>query len=300
MKKVLLAMALSVSLSGMAQVMTVNSVERLNLPAGSATRVAAISPQGDYVLLTSDENRGLTRYDLTTGATQSLTSAAGAGFDVKISPDGQNVVYREATIGSNHLRMLSLQTTNLATGVKRELIKPTHDLQGYSVDNATAATVTKGKFKAQAMAQAKADKKTPVLSVKNQQLMLTTNGKTRVFSPNGQNYSYIWPSISPDGSKALYYVCGLGAYVCNLDGTGLQRIGYLRAPVWYDDNTIVGMNDKDDGEFIYASTIEVMTLDGQHQTLTDDSIVAMYPHVSNGKIACSSPAGEAYIINVTK
>ena len=74
----------------------------------------------------------------------------------------------------------------------------------------------------------------------------------------------------------------------------------MRAPVWYDDNTIVGMMDKDDGEFIYASTIVAATLEGTTQVLTDDSSIAMYPHATSGKIVFSTPAGEAFIINVTK
>ena len=60
------------------------------------------------------------------------------------------------------------------------------------------------------------------------------------------------------------------------------------------------MMDLDDGEFIYASTIVAATLDGKTQTLTGDDIIAMYPHATDGKIAFSTPAGEAYIINVTK
>jgi len=77
-------------------------------------------------------------------------------------------------------------------------------------------------------------------------------------------------------------------------------VGKMRAPVWYDDNTVVGMIDLDDGEFIYASTIVAATLDGKTQTLTDDATIAMYPHAAAGKIVFSTPAGEAYIINVTK
>jgi hypothetical protein len=60
------------------------------------------------------------------------------------------------------------------------------------------------------------------------------------------------------------------------------------------------MMDKDDGEFIYASTIVAATLDGTTQTLTGDETIAMYPHAADGKIVFSTPAGEAYMINVTK
>ena len=130
--------------------------------------------------------------------------------------------------------------------------------------------------------------------------MITINGKTRNLSPNGNQFSYLWPSLSPDGTKVLYYLAAHGTYVCDLDGSNAHKVGKMRAPVWYDDNTIVGMLDLDDGEFIYASTIVAATLDGTTQVLTDDATIAMYPHAVTGKIAFSTPAGEAYIINVTK
>ena len=80
----------------------------------------------------------------------------------------------------------------------------------------------------------------------------------------------------------------------------MRKVGQMRAPVWYDDNTIVGMMDQDDGEFIYASTIVAATLDGTTQVLTGDDVIAMYPHATSGKIVFSTPAGEAYLINVTQ
>ena len=69
MKKVLLALALCVSFSGMAQLVNVTSIDKVNIPESSVNKVAAISPQGDYILVTTDYNQGLTKYDLSTGAT---------------------------------------------------------------------------------------------------------------------------------------------------------------------------------------------------------------------------------------
>jgi hypothetical protein len=167
------------------------------------------------------------------------------------------------------------------------------------VDATSAGAVNKGKYNNKAIGATKAHK-VPVLSINKGQLMITINGKARNLSPNGNQFSYLWPSLSPDGTKVLYYLAAHGAYVCNLDGSNARKVGQMRAPVWYDNNTIVGMMDKDDGEFIYASTIVAATLDGATQVLTDDSTIAMYPHAAAGKIAFSTPAGEAYIINVTK
>ena len=297
MRKLLLALALGFSMSAMGQVLNVTSIEKVNLPEQAA--VAAISPQGDYLLLTSATNQGLTKYDLASHQTQVLSTAPSAGHNVKISPDGQTVVFREGSFNDKHLRLSSLKSVNLTTGVSQELVKPTRDLQGYAVDATTAVAVNKGKYSKKAIGTAKAQK-VPVLSIDKGKLMITINGKTRNLSPNGNQFSYLWPSLSPDGTKVLYYLAAHGAYVCDLDGSNVRKVGQMRAPVWYDDNTIVGMMDKDDGEFIYASTIVATTLDGATQTLTDDATIAMYPHAAAGKIAFSTPAGEAYIINVTK
>lgn len=297
MRKFLFALALGFSLTAMAQVMNVTSIEKVNLPEQAA--VAAISPQGDYLLLTSATNQGLTKLDLSTHQTQVISTAPSAGHNVKISPDGQTVVYRESSFNEKHLKYSTLKSVNLATSATQTLVKPTRDLQGYAIDATSAGVVNKGKFSKKAVGSAKAQN-VPVLSIKKDQLMITVNGKTRNLSPNGSGYSYLWASLSPDGTKVLYYQAAHGAYVCDLDGSNVHKVGKMRAPVWYDDNTVVGMLDLDDGELVYASTIVAATLDGTTQVLTDESTIAMYPHAAAGKIAFSTPAGEAYIINVTK
>lgn len=302
MRKVLLALALGASLSGMAQIFNVGEMTKVNLPANTDNVVAGISPDGSYLLVTNSSNKGLAKFDLATEKSQVLSVAPGAGYDAKISQDGNTVVYRENSFTENHLRKVQLNSIDLTSGAVKNLVAPTRDLQGVAVEGNTATVVNNGRFKAQALGATKATAATPMLSIKNRQLMITRNGKTSVFSPNGQKFSYIWESISPDATKALYFVCGVGAFVCDLDGSNVKALGLVRAPQWYDNNTVVGMQDKDNGEFIISSKVVAVTLDGTMQTLTSDDVVAMYPVASpaTGKIAFSTPAGEAYIINVTK
>ncbi len=297
MRKILFAMALGFSMSLMGQVLNVTSIEQVNLPDKAV--VAAISPQGDYLLLTSATNQGLTKLDLNTSQSQVLSTAPSSGHNVRISPDGQTVVFRESSFNDKHLRLSLLKSINLGTGASQVLVKPTRDLQGYAVDATSVGAVNKGKYSNKAIAGTKAQK-LPVLSINKGKLMITVNGKTRNLSPNGDQYSYMWASLSPDGSKVLYYQAAHGTYVCDLDGSNVRKVGKMRAPVWYDNNTVIGMMDLDDGEYIYASTIVAATLDGKVQTLTGDNVIAMYPHATAGKIAFSTPSGEAYIINVTK
>ena len=302
MRKVLLAFAATLTVGGWAQVFNVASLVPVALPPDVGSKVVAISGQGDFLLLTADDNSGLTKLDLSTGKTQNITRAAGAGYDARVSPDGKRVVYRENSFTSGHLRMVSLRSINLGSGQSRELVAPTRNLQGVGINNQAALPVTRGQVTAKGFEGKVSDKSGVVLSINNRQLMISRNGKTRNLSPNGKEKSYLWPSLSPDGTKILYYVGAEGAFVCDLDGSNVKPLGMMRAPQWWDDATVVGMYDQDDGEFVYASRIVATNLKGDKQSLTPDSLIAMYPKVSAqaGKIAFSTPDGKAYIINVTK
>lgn len=299
MKKVTLALALFVSFGAAAQVLNVTGIEPITLPEGT-TKVAAISPAGDYVLATDDGNRGLTKLELATNATQVVTTAENAGYNVTVSPDGNSIVYREATWNKNHLRKVAVKSHNLATGAIEQLVKPTRELQGVAVAGSTAMTMTGKKMNAKALGKDKAVKGTMLYTTQNYRLTVSENGKTRELLPLGADARYIWPQLSPNGTKALFFVSGDAAYVCDLNGTNVKRLGALRAAKWLDDNTVVGMVCTDDGYIYTSSSIVAMTLDGHSQTLTDDNVIAMYPQVTTGKIAFSTPAGEAYIINYTK
>ena len=198
--------------------------------------------------------------------------------------------------------MVSLRSINLESGQHKELVAPTRSLQGVALNNQAALPVTRGQVAAKGFEGKVSAKNAVVLSINNRQLMISRNGKTSNLSPNGKDKSYLWTSLSPDGTKILYYVGAEGAFVCNLDGSHVKPLGMMRAPQWWDDSTVVGMYDQDDGEFVYASRIVATNLKGDKQTLTPDSLIAMYPKVSAqaGKIAFSTPNGKAYIINVTK
>lgn len=300
MKKLLLSLAVLASSSAFAQVFEVASVEKLNVSGNDVCVLAGISPKGDYVLLTGSQLEGLVKYDLATGKTEVLTTALGAGNGVKITMDGKNVVYREDKF-VNGLRYSDVVQKNITTGTGTSLVKATRNLNAINLQGGNAMIVNSGRMTQKRVTKAlPATNVAPVVSIDNRQLMITKNGVTSVLSPNGTQFSYIWPSLSPDGKKVCYYVCGVGCFVSNIDGSGMKEIGKLHAAQWYDNNTLVGMNDSDDGHVITASTIVAKTLDGKSQNLTESSMIAMYPYASKEgkKIAFSTLDGESYIINV--
>jgi Tol biopolymer transport system component len=277
MKKILLLAVAFVSIMASAQVLNVESVEKLNIPQNADSKIAGISPDGSYVLITSQSNEGLMKFDLATGKVSTITTAVGAGYNVEISADSKEVTYREVTYAKDKSRLTSLVRQDLSTAKKSTLVKSTREMHQARVRRAIA----------------------PVVSIQNGELVLTVGTVTKVLSPNGQGLSYLWPSVSPDGSKIVYYVSG-SVWVCNVNGTNPQRIGKFRAPQWYNNNVVVGMNDQDNGHYVTSSEIVAYTLDGEKQVLTNNTIMAMYPYVSadGSKIVCSTPVGEAYLINL--
>ena len=294
-------MALCLPIAVSAQVLSVKSVEKVPIPVDADNAVAAISPGGDYSLLTTSTHRGLKKFDLATGETTTLTEAEGAGYGATVTADGKTIVYRETSFTPQHLKMTALKSISTVTGAKRELAPAQRMLQGYRLDGNAAAVISKGKMRVRSLNGAKIVATPPTLSLtQNHQMQLTRNGKTTLLAPNGKNVRYIWPSLSPDGTKVLYYVSGVGCFVCDLNGNNVKPMGQLRAAKWYDNTTIVGMNDQDNGEYVTSSSIIAKTLSGAEQKLTSDEIIAQYPQVSpsSRKIAFETPAGEAYIINL--
>ena len=274
MKKIFLSLALAFSMMVSAQLLEVTSTQLVTSKADA--KVAAFSPNGDYLLLTNTSNQGLQSLDLASKKVTTITKADGAGYNVKIAQDGNEIVYREVKLDATKSR-----TSNIIR----------HDL----VANKAQVIAQKQ----QHLAAMVADADRPSFSIKDRQLMMTKNGKTIVFSPNGQQYSYHWASLSPNGKKVSYYISSVGCFVCDIDGKNIQFIGHnILAPVWYNDNILVGCDTKDNGEVVLESVIVAYSLDGKKQVLTNGEQIAVFPQAANGKIAYSTSEGEIYIMNV--
>ena len=278
MKKTILLCAIcAISMLTSAQLLEVVSMQQLRTPSGDELKVAGFSPKGDYLLLTNDVNNGLIRYDLATGATQTISEASGAGWSVKISEDGQCIVYRERYMETDQLMKHNIVKYDMSDQKKVVVAKDQRNLnQLVHANGANSVTINE-----------------------ELQLVLVHNGKNIVLTPNGANEAYNWASISPDGQKILYYVSGRGCYTCDLKGGNVQYIAdHCRAPQWYDNNTIIGMHDEDDGKYLTASAIVAYNLQGQKQILVNKEMMAIYPYAVEGKVAFSTTHGDIYMLDV--
>ncbi|HIZ27547.1 PD40 domain-containing protein [Barnesiella sp. An55] len=300
MRKTFLGVLVFMSQLIFAQGIEVISTQALTLD-GQGAFLPKISPKGDYILVTGDDMSGLRKFDLATGEMTTITTDRNAGFNAQFADGGSTIVYRKSEY-KGRLRYTSLNSVNLQSGETKRLIKPTRNLEGVSVKDGTVLAVNNGKLVTKRIAGAKLKTIPAIPSIKNSQLYITVNGKTRQLSPNGTNVGYLWPSVSPDGTKLLYYVIDEAkAYVCNIDGSNPVSLGTLRAPVWMGNDWVVGMVDYDNGEVVTYSQIFAVTAQGTHRTaLTDKSQICMYPSASDdaSKIVYTTQKGEIYLMKV--
>jgi hypothetical protein len=301
MKQLILSvMATMATMAAGAQVVNVESVVPIPTDKPINVNIAKISPDATFAVVSHIDDAGLSRVDFATGAI-SKVAEVGSALELAFSPDGSAIVFKKTLAGDDHLRRTSVETVNLADGTEHTLAAPARHAAAYSVNKAGALSLAaNGKMSAHQLNGTSHAAPSAVVSIHYGHLELTdANGVTTNLDPQGHG-SYLWPSISPDGTKIVYYKAGDGCYVCNLDGSEATSLGYIHAPAWLGDNAVVGMQDYDDGSMILSSSIVASTLDGTMQTLTDSSLKAMYPSVSAdaSKVLFSTADGALYVINL--
>lgn len=250
-------------------------------------------------MLTQINYDGLVKYSFDKGNLTIVNNDPGAGYDVQISDDGTLILYKKIEL-IGKLRHNSLLTQRLSTNEKKTLVTPTRENITGRIMNSSPVYV-KGKNMIKNSSVPKNILQN-IITIEDQKMVLYKNGVRKELCPNGKEKSYIWPSISPDGTQIVYTVAGKGTFVTNLDGTNTKSLGKLSAPKWAGNKYIIGMDDKDDGEKLISSKILIVSSDGKvrKELDTPTHINAMYPSASKDgrKIAFNTDKGEVYILNI--
>lgn len=300
MRKLFFSAVLVASQLCFAQGIDVLSTEQIQIASSEGAFAPIMSPNGEYLLVTSNTMSGLMKYDLATKETSTISSEMGAGYDVIISSDGSTIAYREK-VYKNKLRYTTVKSVDVATGASATIVDASRTVYGVAAVNGTTSVLDGTSVKSKTMSN-KAESTVAVASIVDSKLYISANGKTKELSPNGTGADYLWASVSPDGTKVLYYVINSArTYVCNLDGSEVTSIGTLRAPKWMGNDWVVGMMDKDDGHVVTASKIVVSKANGTfYSVLTDESEICMYPSASAdaSKIVYNTASGKVYLMNV--
>ncbi len=300
MKKTICAViALSAATMGFATLPQAASIDRVTLPGGVAVGMAALSPDGSYAVVSPLSGQGLQRLDLSTGRMNTI-SATASPLMLEFTADGSNVLYRESSYDSDHRRYVSLKAYNVADGRTTTVVEASRNLQGFSAAGNTAVAVENGRMRSRALGAEAAAAPRAALSIDRGRLCVSVDGTTAAIAPLGEACnSYLWPSLSPDGSRIVAFGVGTGAFTCNLDGSDVRLLGMYRAPRWLDNSTIVAMDDHDNGIVTTASTIMALAADGSERAaLTGSDVVAVFPTAAAGKVAFTTPEGQLYIITL--
>jgi len=134
-------------------------------------------------------------------------------------------------------------------------------------------------------------------------MVLYSNGKRVELNPMGADAGgYLWISMSPDSKKIVFTAVRKGTFICDLNGKILASLGKLNAPVWYDNDFIVGMQDEDDGSFVTASKIMMMSANGKlKKQISPVNQIAMYPSTSakSNKVAYNTSDGSIHVVELT-
>lgn len=268
------ALGLGTSLSGAE--LTVVSVEKVEIDGAAFHPV--LSPDGNTLLFSNEEHKGLKSLNLVTNAVNVIDENAGAGFEPVFSADGKSVVYRTASY-QGKLMYRDVRSFSLDTSKAVQLMKPNRD----AVNTKAIANHT--------FAYSRADKQSINVSVK---------GKTQEINPIKDGHRYVWTSISPSNDKLLFNEIYTGLYVSELDGTKAKHLA-MRAdfPCWAGDDFVVALSTTDDGYVIKSAkiiAIEIAT--GKVTELTGDDVIIGGLSACKDKIAYATENGEMYIMNI--
>ena len=277
----------------------ITNTQTVPLPSGQFWMAPGWAPDGQAFFVTSSQYRGLWRYDLRSGALLQITDDAGAGFGWAVSADGARIAYRRTVEGLRPGdRTQEIVRVDLATGSSTTMTG------GGSVDtpvfsgDALLVNDARGGYAALGDNEP-AVGTVVVLGIENTKIVLLRNGQKILVDPLGDG-SYIWPSLSPDGKRLLAYDMARGAFVCDLGGNALVRLGRIDAPAWTRNGSwIISVHEKNDGHVITGADLYATTRDGSAKIqLTNTPVVELAPSCSpvDNRILCATADGSILIM----
>ena len=261
-----------------------------------------LTPDGSRIIFTRSRFTGLFVFDLSTGKIQTLNDEIGAGYDFQISPDGQFVVYRSFSF-KNGRKYYSLKQQNLQDKTVTVLEKESRELSPprilgnrvvYLRNEQPLVKTVSPKLQKTNVASGK------TVFVRNRTIIVVDGLNKRELKPLGDGI-YLWPRLSPDGTKLVFTFAGDGTYISDLEGNILTRIGYANAPVWSPDGKwIAYMVDHDNGHFYTDSEIFISSADGKQkiQVTNTKNVIEMYPNWGSkdlNKLVFSSLQGQIFL-----
>ena len=296
-RKLMAFLMLIITMSLSAQTITVEKSYRLS---GENLKgfFPVLNMDGNMLAFTSESYQGLRVYDFSTKSVTTISTEPGAGLNPVFNSNNE-ILYRN-TVYKSKLRYDGIKSFDLSKKITTEIIEPQRDIR-YAKNQDNNIVLLNGKNEIKSLSGKNEDDAAYFVWSDGKSLNIKTSNSSKVLNPVEDANGYIWASLSPDGKKILFHAVAKGTFVCDLQGNIISSLGHLNAPVWYGNNYVVGMQDKDNGENIISSTIIVKSMDGKvEKQISDSEHIAMYPTASPiaGKVAYCTNNGDIYVVEL--
>jgi len=254
---------------------------------------------GNLLAFTSESYTGLDVYNFSDKSIVKVSEDTGAGYQPVFSKNNEKVFYKSLSYVSK-LRKEGVKSYDLAKNKRVEMLEPRRNMkQLQTYENGFVVFADTNLLKA-TIENTAAPTPNYIWSDGNN-LNIYKDNKINKLNPLKEANGYLWASLSPNEKMILFTAAGQGTFVCELDGKIIAELGYLNAPVWYNDIFVVGMQDKDDGQFVTESKILIKSIDGKtEKILSASNQIAMYPTTASasGKVAYNTVDGDIYVVEL--
>ncbi len=301
MKTLQLFFLLLLGISITIQAQTVSVIKRYDVVPETKAYYPVLNRIGDKLLFSSDGYNGLWMYDFKKNTVTEISDQPGSGYEPTFDNENSTIFYRKTSYIQNR-KFDAVESYNLANKKRTLMLSAKRDVkQAKNYHNGFLVTAERKLMKS---TFGKTTKSIPVY-VNNQDLKiyLYRNDKFTILNPlNEPDSKYLWVSVSPDEKMILFTAAGKGTYICDLAGKIISSLGYLNAPVWYNNNYVVGMQDNDDGHVVTSSKVVMISVNGKTKTVISESTeIAMYPTASGeaSKIAYNTLEGKLRIAEIS-
>jgi Tol biopolymer transport system component len=245
------------------------------------------SPDGKDIFFTASDFNGIWSYTVSSGVVRQVTADKQSGYGFVIAPDGSEIVYRRTLTDSRARQRVQETVAKSLTGKGSRTLAKGSDLQPPTMESLRPALLRAGG--------------TYLLGTEKNKIAVMMEGTKRLLAPLGENGRYIWPALSPDGTRLVAYEMERGTFVCDSDGENPVSLGRKDAAVWTRDGRwLIYMADTDDGKRVTGSELALVSPDGKMSaTLTaTPGQTEMYPRCSptEDKIVCSTLEGDILIL----
>lgn len=270
MKQLFLAASLAVSMAASAA-----NPQPIALEQGAFHPV--LSPDGSTILFSTPDHQGLKALDRTSGSVTLIDEGVSAGFDPVFSADGSRVYYRTASMHDG-LLYRDIRSYAMTTGRMEVVAEPSRrDLNLRAIDSPRYAYAT------------------------YRSIAVCTDGAVRTISPLPDAHSYLWASLSADGSELAFSEPFTGVYVSSAAGEAPRRLLSKGDFVcWAGPHTLVAVVSHDDGYVVTESyLVAIDTITGASTRLTDaDMLVGEATAAASGEVIFTDLDGHLYSLNI--